>query len=137
MDPLVDVFVPGDPRPQGSKRIGRVGGTGRPIVLDDAPGLRAWRDTITAHARICRECFDGPVAVALAFTIRAPERHRRDLPTVRPDLDKLARAVLDAITDAGLWHDDAQVTRLAATKRYGPRPGVHIRIEPDLTGDHA
>jgi Holliday junction resolvase RusA-like endonuclease len=45
-----------------------------------------------------------------------------------PDLDKLCRAVADAITDAGLWADDAQVVSLVAAKRYSSPPGVHITI---------
>ena len=49
-------------------------------------------------------------------------------PTVAPDLDKLVRCVCDAITDAGLWRDDAQVVTLHAAKRYGRIPGVRITV---------
>ena len=49
----------------------------------------------------------------------------------RPDVDKLARAVLDAITESGTLRDDCQVVALSARKRYGP-PGVAITLGEDL-----
>ena len=38
------------------------------------------------------------------------------------DVDKLARLVLDAITDAGLWRDDSQCVRLTTSKVYVGEP---------------
>lgn len=49
----------------------------------------------------------------------------------RPDLDKLVRAILDALTDAGAFRDDAQVNEIRARKRYcvaGESPGVRVEI---------
>lgn len=56
----------------------------------------------------------------------APEWHDK-----RPDADKLARAVLDAITESGTIRDDAQVVSLRVRKRYG-QPGVRITLGEDL-----
>jgi len=48
----------------------------------------------------------------------------------RPDLDKLIRAVMDALT--GIYYqDDSQVVLISATKNYvgkNDTPGVDIRI---------
>ena len=44
---------------------------------------------------------------------------------MRPDIDKLARAILDALTDARVWPDDGQVVTMHVEKRYG-EPGVEI-----------
>lgn len=52
-------------------------------------------------------------------------------PSVRPDLDKLCRAVLDALTDAGIWHDDSQVCSLSAIKVYADETkhaGVYCNV---------
>jgi hypothetical protein len=56
----------------------------------------------------------------------APEWHDK-----RPDADKLARAVLDAITESGTIRDDAQVVSLQVRKRYG-QPGVRITLGEEL-----
>lgn len=49
--------------------------------------------------------------------------------TIRPDLDNLAKPVLDALTDSGVfWEDDSAVYELHLGKRYSADPGVHITI---------
>jgi len=45
--------------------------------------------------------------------LSAPAYH-----TQKPDVDNLEKAVLDALTDAGAWHDDAQVVRVEKGKRW-------------------
>ncbi len=131
-------FVVGRPIPQGSKKIGRYGGksSGRPIIIDDnGAALSSWRKTVTLATQANRayEAFDGPVSVELVFNMRCPQRPKHVYPTTRPDVDKLARSVLDSLTDAGAWKDDSQVTRLAARKVYAPDgiEGVMISISKE------
>ncbi len=131
--------VPGEPVPQGSGRPIRAG-NGRTYVIADSGRLRPWRDAVTWHARRAsagRPPLAGAVAVELAFTFIRPRWHygRRGLRpsaplghAVRPDLDKLARAVLDALVGAGVIRDDAQVAELHATKGYGERPGLAVAL---------
>jgi Holliday junction resolvase RusA-like endonuclease len=57
----------------------------------------------------------------------------RAVPTVKPDLDKLTRAVMDAISlerYCQVIKDDSLVTDLHAAKRYADhtKPGVSIMI---------
>lgn len=72
-----------------------------------------------------------PVSVRITFFIPHPKTVKRHMPTVPPDIDKLCRAVLDALTDAGVWADDSQVVDLGATKVYatGHHIGAHITVE--------
>ncbi|MCO1575007.1 RusA family crossover junction endodeoxyribonuclease [Crossiella sp. SN42] len=139
----VVLFVAGLPAPQGSKRY-----LGHRRPVEDSAGLPSWRaDVREALAKAWRTtAFDGrevaraplqcAVQVGLEFVLRRPAStpKRRTPPAVRrPDLDKLARAVLDAITSAGVWADDAQVIQLHASKRLaepGEHTGCHIRITP-------
>jgi Holliday junction resolvase RusA-like endonuclease len=137
----ITLEVPGEPIPQGSGRPIRAG-NGRLHVIADNSRLQPWRDAVTWHARQAlagrRPLEHGAVAVELAFTFARPRRHfgRRGLRlsaptshTVRPDLDKLVRAVLDALVGAGVIRDDAQVAELHATKRYG-EPGLIVVLRP-------
>lgn len=138
----ITVFVPGIPVPQGSLR-GYVRG-GRAVLTSDNAGLRSWRSDVTAALAEKRPPapIDEPVEVRLEFSLLRPLGHygRRGLldsaplvPGRKPDLDKLARAVLDAATVAGIWTDDARVVSLRATKRYvaeDQMPGVHITVVP-------
>ena len=114
------ISVEGIPGPQGSKR--HVGG-GRMIESSKAVG--PWRDAVawaaTAAARKARwQTLDGPVLVSVFFYLNPPQRmpKGRTHPTVKPDLDKLARSTLDALTTAAVFRDDAQVVVLNVSKHY-------------------
>jgi len=54
-------------------------------------------------------------------------------PAIQPDLDKLIRAVLDALTGV-CYDDDAQVVMLLATKQYGESTHVEITDEIEQIG---
>lgn len=130
------IFVDGIPAAQGSKR--HVGG-GR--MIETSKRLPAWRKAISAAAVDAHwhlhPILNEPVRVVLGFVMPRPQYHftarglRENAPTHHdktPDLDKLCRAVLDALTHAGVWRDDAQVAALEASKGYGASPGVWIRV---------
>lgn len=94
------------------------------------------------------EPITGPVEVAVMFRFARPAGHygtgrnadtvhssAPEWPTGRTtqgDIEKLVRAVHDALTAAGVWRDDAQVVRLSAAKVWcqeGERPGAVIGVE--------
>lgn len=132
----VSFFVPGIPQPQGSVRAFMPKGCPRPVLTSDNPKLKAWRKLIAMHARNAwaNVMTDEPVVVHLTFTFRRPKSasvRKRPAMTVRPDLDKLARGVLDAMTGV-VWRDDSQVTVLCCSKAYvdDDGDGVHVRILP-------
>ena len=47
----------------------------------------------------------------------------------RPDVDNVAKAVLDALTGV-VFHDDSQVERLLVTKVVGDRPRISVTARP-------
>ena len=49
--------------------------------------------------------------------------------TSRPDIDNLAKSILDGITQAGVWHDDGQVQSLIARKWYTGKPSANMGRE--------
>jgi crossover junction endodeoxyribonuclease RusA len=124
--------VPGKAAPQGSKR--HVGG-GR--MVESSRELGPWRERVAIAASAAmagRPMPLGAVVVALNFVLPRPvSTPKRVTPAAvkRPDLDKLARAILDAITDVVIA-DDSQVVRLTATKRLaelGEAPFTTIEVE--------
>ncbi|WP_235211089.1 RusA family crossover junction endodeoxyribonuclease [Nocardia brasiliensis] len=123
------LFVPGDAAPQGSKR--HVGG-GR--MVESSKLVGPWRERVALAAhRHGFPVLTGPVSVALEFVRPRPVStpKRRTPPAVKkPDLDKLTRAILDALTGIA-FGDDAQVTEILARKRLaeiGETPGVWIAV---------
>jgi crossover junction endodeoxyribonuclease RusA len=72
----------------------------------------------------------------MTFTLARPKSAKRGaLPTKKPDVSKLVRSTEDALTDVGLWEDDARVVHEISGKRYPnegsnamPVPGCVIRV---------
>lgn len=71
----------------------------------------------------------GPVDVRILFFMPRPKGHFRNNGTLKatapgwveskPDLDNLEKAVLDALTNLGVWRDDSQVCAVSKWKVYG------------------
>lgn len=132
---MLDFFVAGTPVPQGSKNAYVRGG--RAVLVDANPRLKAWRAAVRSAAEEAIaedgwETLDEPCKVHLGFIMPSPKRPRWSLPAVKPDIDKLTRAVFDALTDAGVWRDDSRVVSMNVTKRYtgsdGAVPGVWVEV---------
>ena len=120
----------GQPRPKAFARGGHAG------VYD--PGTAGeWKAMVAAAGEPLRppEPLTTPLLVSLEFVMPRPQKVPRRLGrgrmthTSKPDLDNLAKAVLDALTQAGWWRDDNQVCGLDASKwvaAEGERPGLFI-----------
>lgn len=134
-DTSIAFQVHGLPIAQGSTRSWVK--NGKPVITSTAKGLSSWRRLVADVAQrfAPEEPWDGPVKITLEFGLPKPKsapKRRRVWPDKRPDLDKLTRAVLDALTFV-VFADDSQVIEILATKDYGA-PGVVVEIQriPDL-----
>ena len=128
-DSVISFQVHGLPIPQGSTRAWVV--NGKPIITSSAKGLATWRRLVADVAQdyAPKEPWEGPVGIELHFGLPKPKsapKRRRVWPDKRPDLDKLTRAVLDALTYV-VFADDSQVIDIQASKDYGA-PGVVVEI---------
>lgn len=128
---MLTVWIPGQPKPQGSKSIGyRKDGTA--FMREANSKARPWRSVvIDALKPVATEPLTEAVRVHLHFympMLKKPLKH----PITRSsyDIDKLARSCLDALTLSGVIRDDSQVVTLIATKEYSETPGVQIKVEP-------
>ncbi len=118
----VSFWVPGSPAPQGSKRH-----VGKGILIESSKAVGPWRERVALAAHNAMSGHPplvGPVEVQLRFCLLRPKSApKRPTPAVkRPDLDKLVRAVFDALTHV-CFADDSQVIELIATKELVPPPG--------------
>lgn len=121
---------PLNPATKGSGRALVFGG--RAVVFNDNPKNKAWAQRVAWIAKAHRPAdapWVGAVEIALAFRMRKPKSLPKDrnLPTVKPDLDKMIRSVKDALTGV-LYVDDAQIVQLTASKSYSDTPGVEITL---------
>ena len=86
--------------------------------------------------------YHGPVSVTIWALMVRPKAHflrgqvRDDAPRRhphKPDVDNIAKAVLDALTKACVWHDDAQVDWILVRRRWAigdEKPGLIVEVTP-------
>jgi len=127
----VEFTVLGKPAPQGSKTVGS-SSSGRRFVREDNPATAPWKATgLLAGPLRLRVVFVFPRPAAHFGTGRNQGRLKPSAPLycpTRPDLDKLLRAVGDALTGV-VFRDDAQLVRVEAEKHYGEPPCAHVLVE--------
>lgn len=131
---MFQIFIPGEPRPQGSKQAYRRGNN---IILVEAQkDLPAWRSHMQRQLELKmlehQTMFTEAVSVALVFWISRPKSVTRPYATKTYDIDKLTRAVLDSCTKALVFRDDSDVIDLTVRKNYNDNheTGVLINITP-------
>lgn len=127
----IELTVYGKPQPQGSSRAFIPKGHTRPIITTDNTRLKPWRQQISETLMAMRPAIfdrDTPVEVTMNFYFVKPKSaaKRRGM-TVKPDVDKLVRAIFDSLTGI-VVQDDAQIVEHHARKHYGGPERVEIRI---------
>jgi crossover junction endodeoxyribonuclease RusA len=151
--PVVSFWVPGRPRPQGSKRAFLIkrkqDSVVRPVLVDSSGEEgRAWRSQVRDAAIAAwgdfKPVLEGPVSVAFTFQLLRPKGHfgtgrNKDFtkesapayPLGPPDVLKLARAIEDSLTSV-IWRDDAQIVTELVCKRYGTTEGVQVAVYAEV-----
>lgn len=136
---FVDGIPVGQPRVKAARR-------GSFIHMYTPDTADAWKRSIMLEAssrasKSLRDAIEADGAfVRLRFWMPRPKAHflhgkvRVTSPfwhTKKPDNDNLQKAVLDALTDAQLWKDDASVCTVISVKGYcylGQKSGCYITV---------
>jgi Holliday junction resolvase RusA-like endonuclease len=142
---VAEFDIIGQPEPQPRPK-GRLMGKGPKAFIKIYTPSTAdkWKTCVRSATRrhLGENAFlEGPLELHLMFRIKRPEGHfvkaglRSTAPTwhtnEKADVDNLAKAVMDAMTNAGAWKGDGRVCVLDARKRYvnpGEVQGCKVRI---------
>lgn len=135
----ISFFVSGVPKAQPRVKAARRGKFVHIYTPDTAEEWKSKVRKLSAE-RISTK-IKTPVYVDMAFHIERPKFHFRKNGTLKsteywvskkPDVDNFAKAVMDAMTDAGVWEDDSLVVMLSVSKRYANerQEGCLIQVGP-------
>lgn len=137
------IHIPGDPPTQTHQsrlRAFKIGQHCRIVKAKPDAKTVAFQEQLKTHIAAIRANLGtdficaGPVHLHIYFEFPFLKSHKATgsrIPKVtRPDLDNMAKTILDALTDAGAFEDDSQVTHLEMVKAYGPIPQVVVTINP-------
>jgi Holliday junction resolvase RusA-like endonuclease len=91
-----------------------------------------------SQAMAGRSLLEGPVCVRMRIACQIPASWSQKkqasaaagtlMPTTKPDVDNVEKALFDAMNGV-VWKDDVQVVSVVKDKRYDATPGVSVRIE--------
>lgn len=129
------VIAHGAPATQGSKKAFIRGK--KAVLVEMDPKLPAWRAAVEAAAQQAAgpgwATIDGPVSIAGEIRLRKPDTTKfRGAPAGPPDLDKLQRAIGDALTKSGVIKDDARIVHWDIRKVWADDvPGIDITISKE------
>lgn len=140
---MVKIVIPGEPVAQGRPRVYRTKYGVRGV---DPAKSRDYKKLVAHFARenYTAEPMSGPVAVDMTIyrsiqvsgskALKEKKSRGLILPTVKPDIDNVYKAVSDALTGI-VYADDNQITDLALKKRYSLEPHVEITITRIVEAD--
>lgn len=139
----IRVAITGAPIPKGRPRFRTIRANGNEFTQTYTPSKTRAYET---HVRVTAtgvmqgqqlEALVGPLGVTMAVFLPVPKswpKKRRqnaleglELPTPKPDLDNVAKAVLDGLQGI-LFADDSQLCEMVLTKRYAEHPGVIVDV---------
>lgn len=140
----VRVFIPGLPQGKGRPRLRVVTGKdGQAFASAYTPAKTRIYEGIIATAGSAAmngaPPLQGPLMLAFVARLPVPQSWpswKREaalldsvLPTTKPDLDNLAKALLDGLNEV-VWRDDVQVVEVRARKVYSETPGIDLEVTP-------
>lgn len=140
---MISFFVPGVPVPKGSARSFWNKTAHKVVTMQtNAERQKPWSSLISFKAQeVGLKARSGACSLGLAFCMPRPKAHfaacgkiKESAPIAhikKPDIDKLIRCVLDALTGIA-YVDDSQVARIETLKRYanlGEDIGCTIEVE--------
>jgi crossover junction endodeoxyribonuclease RusA len=125
---IYDVFISGIPKAQPRPRMAAGGHVYNP------PSADAWKEQVKTGFMSCRKpIITKPVRLKVIFFMPVPKKIKPKGAKLvpcgkKPDTDNLLKAVMDAMTDAGVWEDDALVYQAEASKFYDWGNGTGAQI---------
>lgn len=130
---VTDAFtfvIPGRCPTKGSTRSFVNPKVGKVVTIADNARLKQWTVDAKWQARAAKVPMvykPHGVSVNVVVEFVKPKTSKAVVPAVRPDADKLLRAILDALTGVA-YADDAQVVQATIMKAYGPSERVTVTI---------
>lgn len=124
---VFSIFVPGVPAPKGSgSRVTPPGGRAVYIEAGTTRSRRAKKTWASAIADTARATYHGPplscaIEIDVSYIFLRPKSRRRlaeTYHTIKPDLDKLHRAIFDPLTRAKVIKDDCVIASDRGEKIY-------------------
>lgn len=129
------------PVPKGRPKFSKIGGFVRTYTPRKTSDYETIVRETARQAMGPTEVLETPVAVYLYIRLPIPKSYSKkriaacltglERPTKKPDIDNLAKSVLDGLNGT-VYKDDGQIVSLHVTKVYSASPGVDVLVREEL-----
>ncbi len=127
----ITFFVPGEPIAQPRHRVTKHGA----YIKKDHP-IHKWKAAIAQtllEGYANKKIEEDPVKLKAKFKMPIPECRKKtafeNTPhIIKPDIDNLLKAVMDVLTQTGVFKDDDIVYEINVSKVYSTEPGVYVEL---------
>jgi Holliday junction resolvase RusA-like endonuclease len=135
----VSFTVPGEAIGKGRPRVSTIGGHARMFTPTKTANYETLIAMAAQQAMNGRELIAGPVMVEMKIIVSVAASWSKKktaealqglvMPTKKPDIDNVLKAICDGINGI-VFKDDVQVVNVSLSKRFGETPGVLVRVVP-------
>ena len=141
----IHFVIEGRPQPQGRPRAVRMGAG---VRMYDPPKSKVYKQMVSARVRSYMkingiQTITEPLAIHLNFYFTPPKSYskkriraieaKEELFTKKPDIDNLAKSILDSCNNL-LFKDDSQIVGLTIGKHYGHEDYIDVKVQIIETG---
>lgn len=114
------IVIDGEPIGKGRPRFTRKGTVYTPDKTRkyERQIVRAWNN---------QEKFSGALNVKIEAFMKIPQRCKTTRPTKKPDIDNIAKIIMDGLNKVA-WDDDKQVVELKVIKAWSNEPRTEVTI---------
>ena len=122
-DPVIELTIPGTFLSERKRQVGKFR-----VDMADRVEFKAKVALFAVQVRP-PEPLDEPLHMEIVWQMIKPKSYRKqeDWPWKKPDLDNLAKILIDPLNGI-LFRDDAQICELHLVKQFGPVEEIRVRI---------
>jgi Holliday junction resolvase RusA-like endonuclease len=138
---MLHFHIDGDPVPKGRPKFTSIAGFMRTYTPRKTVDYELTVRAAAKSAMGPTDLLETPVGVYLYIRLPIPKSHSKkrreaclsghEKPIKKPDIDNLAKSILDGMNGV-IWKDDAQIVSLHVTKVYASGAGVDVLIKEEL-----
>lgn len=138
---MLQFHIDGDPVPKGRPKFTNRAGFMRTYTPKQTVEYELLVRQAAKSAMGPTDLLETPVGVYLYIRLPIPKSHSKkrreaclsglEKPIKKPDLDNLAKSILDGFNGV-IWKDDSQIVSLHVTKVYASAAGVDVMVREEL-----
>lgn len=123
----ISFVVKGKPIGKQRPRTVRNRYTGKTVTYTPDKTKAYENEVAEAYRRKSKTIFKGAISMNIIVFVKQPKKLIYPRPTVKPDIDNIAKTILDALNCVA-YADDKQVVKLSIAKYYGNDDYVSVSI---------